>query len=216
MVERRSEVLPVVGVLAFAATIHADMMPRSRLDSGYRQPLAVCDEVVLQHTGLFDPFGWPGVVDLDSLPVGPIPASNDDEGQTCETKPVQILADGQSSCSLCLYALFGLGLYRSAPCVRRLSFGSIPEWYHSGGPCGIGHSHAVGPDLCLAPVVCFIQPGCTAEDSPAKYCRGTVVSPWRESQFISSLFASRGPPMRPDKQQLTWPVCSQKRNRNMG
>jgi hypothetical protein len=194
MVERRRISIAVVGVLALAATIHADMMPVSGLDSGYRQPLAVCDQAALQHTGLSNLFGCPGVADLDSLPLRSLPISNGDAGQTGWTQPVQVLSDGQTRFSLCLYALMGLGLCRPAPWVKRLSFGCIRDWYHDGGPHQIGHSHGVGPDLCLAPVICFIQPVCTAEDHAPQYHLATVVFLWRKSQFTSSVLAARGPP----------------------
>jgi len=194
VVERRKILIAVVGVLALAATIRADMMPMSRLEPGHGQSLYVCDQAALQHTGLSNPFGCPGVADVDSLFLGSLLISGSDAGQTGWTQPVQVLSDGQNSLSLCLYALMGLGLCRSAPCVRKLSYGCIPAWYYHGGPHHIGHSHAGGPDVCSTAVICFIQPDCTVEDCLPQYYRGTIASLLRKSQFTPTAPASRGPP----------------------
>jgi hypothetical protein len=195
MVERRRISIAVVGVLVLGATIRADMMPVSRPESGYRQSLSLCDHAARPRTDLSSRIDCPVVADLYSLLAGSIPASCNEEGQACEVKPVPVVADAQESFTLGLCTLMGLGLYRSAPWVKRLSIGCLRDWYHEGGPHQIGHSYAVGPDVRPAPVVCFIQPERPAADSPAKYCLGTVVSLWRNLQFASSLFASRGPPL---------------------
>ncbi len=133
---------------------------------------------------------WPDVADLDSLPGVSLPAA----GEARDAKPVQILADHQSSLSLCLYVLMGIGLCKTVPSVRKLSLGCIPEWYHDGGPSQVGHSHAVGPNLCPAMLVCFIQPESTADDLLPEFYRGTIPSLVRESLFTPNLLASRGPP----------------------
>jgi hypothetical protein len=118
-----------------------------------------------------------------------------DAGQTCETQPVPPLTEGQGSLSLCLYGLISFGVFRSASSIRKLSFGQIPDWYHTGGPSQIGHSFAISPDcLCSAPVCCFIQPECGAEDCQPQYDRGTIASLLRKSQFTPTALASRGPP----------------------
>jgi hypothetical protein len=96
---------------------------------------------------------------------------------------------------LCLSAIIGLGLCTSAHCVKRLSFGFIPEWYHNGGPFQIGHSFAVNPDsVNPVPAYCFVQPVPGAEDFIPQYHLGTIVSLWRKSQFTADVLAGRGPP----------------------
>jgi hypothetical protein len=118
-----------------------------------------------------------------------------EQERASSTQP-QIISDRQSSLSLCISAIIGLGLCSSAHCVRKLSFGFIPEWYHNGGPFQIGHSFAVCPDsVCPAPVCCLVQPAVTAEDFLPQYHLGTVVSLWRKSQFTPDVIASRGPPI---------------------
>jgi hypothetical protein len=130
---------------------------------------------------------WLDAVDLDSLPQAAV-------GEARAAKPVQVLADHQSSLSLCLYVLMGIGLCKTVPSVRKMSLGCIPDWYHDGGPSQVGHSHAVAPDLCFAPVICFIQPESLTEDFTPKYDRGTIAFLLRESLFTPNLLASRGPP----------------------
>ncbi len=136
---------------------------------------------------------WPDVAVLDSLPGVPLPETAAAEAR--EAKPVQVLADRQSSLSLCLYVLMGIGLCKTVPSVRKLSLGCIPDWYHDGGPSQVGHSQAIGPNLCPAPVICFIQPDNTAEDLLPEFYRGTTASLVRESLFTPNLLASRGPPL---------------------
>jgi hypothetical protein len=123
-----------------------------------------------------------------------VPRAEADAGPTGQAQHLHLLVEGQSSLDLFLYALMGLGLCRSAPWVKKFSFDLIPDWYHSSGPFQIGHSLAVGPDLCFAPVYCFVQPDCRAQDCPPQYYRGTIVSLWRKSQFTPTILASRGPP----------------------
>ena len=165
MIEQRKVITVLIGGLVLCATIHADMMPAFRQDSGGAQSLSVCDRAVLQHTSSPSPFDGPGVADLDSLPVTFLPISSDDGGQTREAKPVPVLMDGQNSFSLCLYALLGLGLCRSAPFAKKLHCGRIPEWYQHGGSSQIGRSFAISPDCrCSAPEYCFLQPEGTSED----------------------------------------------------
>lgn len=145
-----------------------------------------------------DAFGvcvnWPDAMDLDSLPAASLPGAA--VGEAREAKPVQVLADHQSSLSLCLYVLMGIGLCKSVPSVRKLSLGCIPDWYHSGGPFQVGHSHVISPD-CLypAPVACFLQPESIERDFTPEYARGALASLVRESLFTPSLLASRGPPL---------------------
>ena len=106
-----------------------------------------------------------------------------------------IRRDEQDSLGLCLFALLGLGLCKSAPYVKKFSFGTVPEWYHSGGPSQIGHCFAISPDcLSCAPVVCFIQPDCEGKDVTPQYFSGAIAALLRKSQFAPTTLASRGPP----------------------
>jgi hypothetical protein len=195
MIKQRKVITVLIGGLVLCATIHADMIPAFRQDSGCAPSLSVCDRAVVQHTSWPSPFEGPGATDLDSLLVTFLPISNDDGAQTCEAKPVPILTDGRSSFSLCLYTLLGLGLCRSAPFVKKLHFGCIPEWYQHGGPSQIGHRFAISPDcLTSTQVFCFMQPDGTVEDCLPQYYRGTIASLLGKAQFTPTALGSRGPP----------------------
>jgi hypothetical protein len=184
--------------LAVCAISHADMMPLSPLDvAEYRQSpptITLTDprpaSPSIPYAGLLD------TPNLDPLPVAFLLQPTAEAGQPSETKPAQILTDRQNSVALCLYALLGVGLCQSAPLVRKLHVGSIPDWYCSGRPYQIGHSIAISPDCLIAvPAVCFIQPGClAAQDSLIRYRLRTVASLWRKSQLTATVLASRGPP----------------------
>lgn len=204
MIKRSKILILAVGVLALGAPIQADMMPVSALGAGHQQPAPTCIPANVEGTEFggaiahcagaadFTPFSF------EFLPKGTVEAS-----QTSETQPSLILTDGQGSLSLCLYALISLGLCRSAPWVKRFSFGVIPEWYHNGGPSQIGHSLAISPNCLCTAVVCFIQPDRIADDPIPQYRQRTVTSLWRESQFAPTLLASRGPPLHPENHQLS-------------
>ncbi len=157
MIIERGEIrFAVIGVLAFGVRLHAGMMPLSGPEYGYRQPPSVCGPATPQCRDFSYPCGCASGVDLDSLPACLACGSGDDEGQAGEIKGVQILTEERGSLSLCLYALFSVGLYRSAPLVRKLSFGGLLHHQYIDGPGQIGHSFAITPeDLRSTPVYCF-------------------------------------------------------------
>jgi len=120
--------------------------------------------------------------------------AEDLEPDECDPAGAIILTDGHSSFDLCLYALMSLGLCRSAPWVRRLHLGHIPDWYHSGAPPQIGHSHLVGPDAFCEAAVCFVQPDAAPERLPVRCRAGTAPSLARRSQSAPAVLAARAPP----------------------
>ena len=192
MVGWRRIITVAVGGLALCATVQADMMPVSRPDAGYGKLLQVCVSTDSPGQDFTRPFDSPAIADLDSLSIKFLPKANAHAGQT---QALQVFAKEPRSVDLCLYALMGLGLCRSAPFVKKLHVGCIPDWYHYGGPFQIGHSLAISPDcLCSAPVYCFVQPDCSAEDIPPKYYKGTIAPLLRKSLFTPNLLNPRGPP----------------------
>jgi hypothetical protein len=153
-------------------------------------------------SGLFEPrhlsspFADLSVTDVNWWPFEFPPETSADAGQIFDPQHPQSFTSGPSSLNLCLSALIGLGLCSSAHYVKRLHFGSIPQWYHHGGPFQIGHSLAVNPAfVCPVPACCFVQPAHTAENIIPQHRSGTIVSLWRESQFTPDVIAARGPPM---------------------
>ncbi len=199
VIKRRQIITVLIGALAVCAISRADMMPVSPLDAAESRQSPQANTLPdLGPASPSTPFAdFPGISDLDSLPVGFLPQPNPEAGQTSETKPAQILTDRQNSLTLCLYALLGLGLCRSAPLIKKVHFGCIPDWYHTDGPYQIGHSFAISPDcLTSVPVSCFVQPDCEAEDTTPRYLSEIVAAWRRESQLTPNMLASRGPPNR--------------------
>jgi hypothetical protein len=194
MISRRRVITAFIGVLVVTSAVYADMVTVSPIGRG--QLARVCVRTDLRHTHLSSPSNFPSVAASDSWSVEFLPEANQDIGQNSDMQNTHILTDGTGSFSLCLYALMGLGLCSSAHWVKGLSFGSIPEWYHNGGPFQIGHTYAVTPEsLCPAPACSFIQPVFTVEDSLPQYRLGIVTSLRRKSQFTPVVLAPRGPPI---------------------
>jgi len=185
----------LVGGLIVSVSVRADMVP---IDVGaeVRRAVRVCSEVPAQSVDFAGLFDYQSVTDFKPEPIQFSTEAGCDLSQRSQTGPPQILTDGQSSLSLCVSALIGLGLCSSAHCLKKLHFGSIPEWYHHGGPSQIGHSLAVNPDsICPVPVYCFVQPDNAAEyPMPISRLRD-IVSLWRKSQYTPDVLAARGPPM---------------------
>lgn len=142
-----------------------------------------------------DPIVGPSVVDLDTLTFAFLPEGGADVQRGATPEPVRLLGSDRGSLELCLYALMGFGLCKTAPWIKKLHFGGIPDWYHHGGPYQIGGSHVIGPDCLCSVAVCFVQPGRPADDVAPRFLRGTIVSLLRESQFTLTTLASRGPPV---------------------
>jgi hypothetical protein len=197
VIKRRQIITVLIGALAVCVISHADMMPVSPQDAAdsWQSPQA-STLTNLQPAVPAAPFSDSSdLPDLDLLPVGSLPEPAADVEQTSEIKPAQILTERQTSLTLCLYALLGLGLCRSVPLVKKFDFGCIPDWYHGDGPSQIGSSFAISPDcLSSVPVFCFIQPDGRQDDSPPRYHFGIVTSLWRMSQSTPAVDAPRGPP----------------------
>jgi len=189
MVELRKTILSVAAIFVVAASAHAGLssvcVVDGASDAAYTLDPAQCQEVLL--------FGFSddGPVAADVVPHTDRLAET---AQGEEAEPAITLRDGRSSLDLCLYTLLGLGVFRSGHWVRRTSLGFIPEWYHSGAPQQIGHSHAVGPDAYCHAAVCFVQPDLMPDRLMPLYDRGTIPALVRTSQFVSDVLASRAPP----------------------
>ena len=194
--DRGRLITSVVGALIVTASVHAGMMPMSSPDIGCGQsPYVLYGQINFRYTDLSGLFNYPSVTNLDLWPVELLPEPTADTGQTSDLQNLRSFTDGPGSFALCLYALIGLGLCRSAPWVKKLSFEFIPEWYHDGGSFQIGHSLAVTPEtLYPAPACCFVQPASMVESHIPQYSQRTIVSLWRKSQFTPCVLVPRGPP----------------------
>ncbi|MDI6451822.1 hypothetical protein [Anaerobaca lacustris] len=192
MVRRGKIVLSVIAALAVAGLAYADVPPAPPDLVGHIETETT--PVDLSCGELARALGLPSALDVDALSVAFVPPAVVEAEPAAQGHAVVVLAERNDSLTLCLYALMGLGLCKSGPWVKRFSIGIIPEWYHSGAPQQIGHSHAVGPDAYCHAAVCFVQPDSPAERLMPHYHQGTIPSLVRQSQAILPVDAPRGPP----------------------
>ncbi len=196
MMGRKTIVVAILGTLAVTATVSAEMVLVPGPEAQYG-PLPSADRPPTRQGVIFS-----GSVVGSGL-AGLLPASiefwpePDADHEPADGPLPEGLTEGHSSLDLCLYALIGLGLCRSAPRMRKLSLGGVPEWYHTGGPFQIGHSAAIAPDCLCSAQICFVQPGSGAQDPTPEYRGQTLICLWREAQFLPTILASRGPPRMP-------------------
>jgi hypothetical protein len=197
MVGVKKTISMAIVALAVASVVHADMVSVSPLEGGEGRQAAVggrgdswqgSDSRQAEGLlGTISDVGWSSIRFLSDV--------KSQAGDVGWTKPPEVLTDRQSSFTLCLYTLLGLSLCRTAPWVRKLHLGLIPDWYQTGGPYQIGHSFAISPD-CLpgVPVFCFLQPEAAGTSMLQPFRWEIVVSLWRRSQYTPAVLASRGPP----------------------
>jgi hypothetical protein len=175
-----------VAVFVSAGVLHADMMSVSNLETGANggySATSTGDSPQLTPAEL--PFTLPELDAWISYSIALQAEAIAEE--TVEAPNPQILVDRSNSLDLCLYALVSLGVFRSGQWVKRSSLGFVPEWYHSGAPLQIGHSHAVGPDAFCFAAVCFVQPDCGVDPHIPPRRHGIITSLWRCSQFTPSV-----------------------------
>lgn len=193
----RVKIIPIlIGAVSLCAVVRADMVSLSPADTACvsSQPTrCVTDSPSASSSS--SSWGFPQIADFGLLLVRSVSQPDVETGQGTKAKSPQILADRQNSLSLCLYALVGLGLCRTAPWVKRLHFGCLPDWYHGGGPYQIGHSFATAPNcLSSVPVACFVQRDYEPEDISLRHLHGTILSLLRGPQATFWELGSRGPP----------------------
>jgi len=134
------------------------------------------------------------IVDLSSVHIGLFVEAQADTGGVAGSQPAYVLSDRQDGLGLCLYALLGLGLCKSAPWMKKLSLGVVPGWYHDGCPFQVAHSHALSADCLCSSLVCFVQPDRSPDHPLLQYHREAFSPLWRKLQSSPSALASRGPP----------------------
>jgi hypothetical protein len=196
MDDRRERMLGLIVALLVAGAARADMVHVSDRNAERERIRPMCSRMERQDVDCPGPYDSLVAVDLDFRSVQFLPQAGAIEaGPTSQAPRAVELTGGPDSSGICMYALMSLGLCSAPHWVKKLHFGHVPEWYHDGGPCQIGHSHAATPEsLCSLQVCLFAPPDYRAEDSLSQHDAGTIVSLWRESQFTLSVIASRGPP----------------------
>jgi hypothetical protein len=107
--------------------------------SSYRS--AVLDDLAFESAGF-------AFVDTSS---GAADVSSDGEG-------VLRMPESPGSSALFLSAMMSLGAWHLIRSSREFHFGSMPEWYHSGGPKQIGHVTPFNLDFTSLPLCLFDQP----------------------------------------------------------
>ncbi len=182
-----------IGFLAglfLVGSSYGDMIRMVPFDTG---PAA--DQMPLCARGAFDSLVVSSLADLDWFAVRSVPPPRPGYDDCQEPNPSHVLADRQGSAHLCLYALLGLGLFKSSPWVKKLSFGVISGWCPESGRWEIGQCSAVSPDCIFATSACFIQPDVEGEGLRPVYRLGIVALLWRQCLFVSTLLVPRGPPL---------------------
>lgn len=186
------KLIPVTLVaLTATACVHADMVstyPSDAMEAGVMPAEGSAGAVSsdADHIALDL-----SAIDLEFFPKAAIlPEANAEETAEC----VMLLDRDRGSLEWCLYALMGFGLCKSAPLFRKISFGFVPEWYHTGGPYQIGSSSAVGPDCLCSAAVCFVQPDSYDADSTLRFGFVSDFQRSRPSQRAVAAHPSRGPP----------------------
>jgi len=192
MVERSRVITVILAVLIVTVAVEADMMPVECAEPGASQTAPAVGQ---EHDST--PSMAAASLDISQrfATADEVSETDSRDGQAPQALRLQDSANKLDSFDLCLYALVGLGLCRSGHLVRRPSLGFVPEWYHSGAPPQIGHSHAVGPDAVCFAAVCFLQPASEVDPDIPQHRRGVVTSRWRCSQFTPSILTSRAPPL---------------------
>ena len=188
-------VLGIMAAVTGAAPVYADMTAVIPLDAPTLPSAAVetaARLVKMDVSGLADSFL--DSRDPRSMFVGYVTGEPDRRVRVEGSPPVVILTDRRDSMALCLCALMGLGLCKSAPWVRRFNVSAIPGWYHDVGPLHIGQRLAIPPDCTCSVVACFYQPSRVAQHAMLCSRRRTVAPVWRMSQTAPTALAGRGPP----------------------
>ena len=197
MAERQTILAVVFCGLVLAGSASGDMMPAFPPTCGSDQASAPGARDAFPLPQAFS--GFPGSLPGRSLAPAPIvfraEAEADDPLRT-PAPSVYIVADRHDSLGLCLYAFLSLGLCRSAPLVRRLSFNGILLGYCDGGPTHFGLDLAISPDGPNAGLLCLLSADAGSKDLMRRYRVAAVVSLWRQAQCAPGILAARAPPLR--------------------
>jgi hypothetical protein len=118
---------------------------------------------------------------------GPVAERQISGGVACE------VPTAPSSLALAASALASLGAFHGLRCLRKLNFaaGSLPDWYHTGGPVQIGHATPFDLEFGALAVCAFDEP----VSRPTMACRAPRAGRFRlRSQFSLLIESPRAPP----------------------
>ncbi len=143
--------LSLLVVLLLSEGVHADLLFVSSSDFQNPTQLRNFGGLAAQNTETTR--RAPSLTPLELEPIRLLADPRYDFDHPSDVPPIQVCTDsGQSSFSLCLSALVGLGLYRSAHSLKWLSLGLIPQSYHNAGPFQIGPIKVSLSQICPAQV----------------------------------------------------------------
>jgi hypothetical protein len=106
---------------------------------------------------------------------------------------VRELPAAPSSLALVASAFAGLGVYHGLRSLRKLQFnvGTLPDWYHTGGPAQVGHATPFDLEFGALPVCAFDEPGARPVFA---YCVACEPRSRLRSQFFLLVESPRAPP----------------------
>jgi hypothetical protein len=98
-----------------------------------------------------------------------------------------------SSLSLFLVAVGGMGAWQFGRSAKKLRFGHLPDWLHTGGPAQVAHATALGPDLTtVLPAAFHDQP--VDEPDPLCLMRSYLLTTCEPQLLLPATEPARGPP----------------------
>ena len=108
-----------------------------------------------------------------------------------EPQPVHELPADPGGAGMFLVGLGCLGVVKLGRSARKLHFGDLPDWYHSGAPPRIGHTARLDPDFSTLTICLFVK----VHDAPTirRVLGLTRCLPCR-MQFLPAATAPRAPP----------------------
>jgi hypothetical protein len=182
--------------LAVVSAVRADLVPTHHTTTASVKamvPRVAAEEADSQRVRINDSrcgedLFWPTAHVPDALLVSE-PASDDSATQPLPSAP--------SSATLCLSAFAGFGVWQLTRSARKMHLGSLPEWYHDGGPAQIGHVTPLDLsfDLSALPICHFEAPDPSGDQGPLPswWLSRTPRHPF-SSQFTLLTADPRGPP----------------------
>jgi hypothetical protein len=194
MIKGRDILIAVLAGFVVTTAGYADMMPVAAPEAGVRHTNSSGCETSPVRTATPRTTLDSGPSDFSARLGGYLHDPSAETASRSDLSDALVLTDRQNSLDLCLYALMGIGLYRSAPWLRRFSLGVVPDWYHTGAPLQVGTSVVVRPDCVAMACVCFVQPEPPFAHNRPDYRPEAAVRLRRISQFATAADAPRGPP----------------------
>jgi hypothetical protein len=195
---KRIFLITINAIVFCAGSARADMVQMSAQQAGQEEYCCIVQQTSVEQKEIAGSYDNPvsSIINFDFMTIRVASEASMSAEQKINPESSSLeLKSEQGSLSLCLYALMSFGLCSAPHWLKRLSFGPVPDWYHSGGPHQVGHSFAAPPDFHrIAPVLHFIQPDNIKENSIPRYRTAILISLWRESQFTPEKTASRAPP----------------------